>query len=102
MAKSVGKTTGKVAVGRDAATGRLLVGEKVKHSHVVVERQGRTASGETEKPPKSTPYLRPQTVVVKQDQPAVAASADETYEVSMKAAEDVFARFDWTLSELAK
>ncbi|WP_093234712.1 hypothetical protein [Sinorhizobium sp. NFACC03] len=43
----------------------------------------------------------PQTVVVKHDHVVEAASADETYHISMKAAEDVFARFDWTLSELA-
>ncbi|MHB0954436.1 MAG: hypothetical protein ACYC10_21295 [Allorhizobium sp.] len=27
---------------------------------------------------------------------------DETYDASMKIGEDVFARFDWTLSQLAK
>jgi hypothetical protein len=33
---------------------------------------------------------------------AAASPADDTYAVSMEAGEDVFARFDWALTQLAK
>ncbi|MGH6808249.1 MAG: hypothetical protein ACREEJ_15625 [Ensifer adhaerens] len=102
MAKSVRNTTGKVSIGRDAATGRFVVTKKAGFSGTVLS-QGRGAASENPEslsPPVAD--LRPQTVVVKQGQPPVAASGDETYDISVKAAEDVFARFDWTLAELAK
>ena len=102
MAKSVRNPTGKVSIGRDAATGRLVVAKKTGPSGGAVVQRGGAASGSPERLWQPVADLRPQTVVVKQEQPPVAASADETYDISMKAAEDVFARFDWTLAELAK
>lgn len=101
MAKSGGKTTGKVAVGGDATTGRVPVKEKSgQKREMQIPRRGEVLShGAAASHP--SPNLRPQTVVVKHDHVVEAASADETYHISMKAAEDVFARFDWTLSELA-
>ncbi len=105
MAKSAGKSTDKVNVGKDAATGRFVVKENSGRMHEMnIQKSGRSGEvvwrGAVTAQPASK--LRSQTVVVKQEQLPVAASDDETYDISVKAAEDVFARFDWTLAELAK
>lgn len=105
MTKSAGKTTGKLAVGRDVATGHAVVKEnagRMHEMHIQKSSKGGEVLSRGVAAAQSTPNLRPQTVVVKQGQLPVAASDDETYDISVEAAEDVFARFDWTLAELAK
>ncbi|MFK0273180.1 hypothetical protein ACIQUG_05875 [Ensifer sp. NPDC090286] len=99
MAKNVRKTTGRVA---DAANKRELYRDKDGIFHEILKYNSEVISRSVVGSSRPASNLRAQTVVVKQDQPPLAASADETYDVSMKAAEDIFARFDWTLSELAK
>ncbi|OCP00747.1 MULTISPECIES: hypothetical protein [unclassified Ensifer] len=99
MVKNVRKTTGRVA---DAAIRREIFRDKAGVFHERLKHNTEVISQTTPGTVRPAANLRPQTVVVKQEQPPVAASGDETYDVSMKAAEDVFARFDWTLAELAK
>ena len=97
MVKNVRKTTGRVA---DAAMKRELYRDKDGIFHERLKYNSEVISQSGSSRPASN--LRPQTVVVKQEQAPVATSDDETYDISVKAAEDVFARFDWTLTELAK
>jgi hypothetical protein len=99
MVKNVRKTTGRVA---DAAMKRELYRDKDGIFHERLKYNSEVISQSVVGSSRPASNLRPQTVVVKQEQPRVATSDDETYDISLKAAEDVFARFDWTLAELAK
>ncbi|MGN7803618.1 hypothetical protein ACTJKE_12895 [Ensifer sp. 22521] len=99
MVKNVRKTTGRVA---DAAIRRELYRDKDGIFHERLKYNSEVISQSVVGSSRSTSNLRPQTVVVKQEQAPAAASSDETYDISKEAAEDVFARFDWMLSELAK
>ncbi len=70
--------------------------------HIQKRGKGGELDSRGEAAAQSASNLRPATVVLKHQQLPAAANSDETYDISVEAADDVFARFDWTLSELAK